>query len=45
MFFSVSGVARRERAREEEQRLVREREANRLEREADNFERDRETDR
>ena len=45
MFFSVSGVARRERAREEEQRLVREREANRLEREADSLERDREADR
>ena len=45
MFFSVSGVARRERAREAEQRLVREREANRLEREADSLERDREADR
>ena len=45
MFFSVSGVARREQAREAEQRLVREREANRLEREADSLKRDREADR
>ena len=38
MFFCVSGVARREQAREAEQRLVRDREADRLER-------DREADR
>ena len=45
MFFSVSGVAKLEPAREAEQRLVREMEADSLEREADTLERDREADR
>ena len=45
MFFSVSGVAKLEPAREAEQRLVREMEADSLDREADTLERDREADR
>ena len=45
MFFSISGVARRERAREAEKRFVREREADSLERAADTLEREREADR
>lgn len=45
MFFSVSGVAKLEPAREAEQRLVREREADSLERKADTLERHREADR